>query len=187
MTGCPGCLVRAQVEQGWEQLGPAPARHHLHGYHSPPPQLPAIEAHSCAHMSQAPGWPWTAGTGGVVAGGCGHRHIRHPRRLALGHPCREGRACILEGWPWPSSRHAWRCTCSRTAREIRPQPGQSPRPSRAAGLLKGRGLSVAPTQDAGSAPAPAPQFLLQTPCVSPRSCVKSSPLCAGVRRRGLGR
>lgn len=92
----PWMSLRAPVEQGWEQLRPRPSRRHLRGC----PAGPFMRPRGCP--------------GQLVAGGRGHRHIRHPRRLALGHPCREGRACIPEGWPRPSSHHAWRCTCSGT-------------------------------------------------------------------------
>ncbi|XP_028348197.1 uncharacterized protein [Physeter macrocephalus] len=62
------------------------------------------------HTSQAPrGWPGTAGVEPGGAGGCGHQHIRRPRRLALGHPCREGQcpAAFPSAGPGPGSCHAW--------------------------------------------------------------------------------
>lgn len=63
------------------------------------------------HTSQAPrGWPRTAGVEPGGAGGCGHQRIRRPRRLALGHPCREGQcpAAFLSAGPDPGSCRAWK-------------------------------------------------------------------------------
>lgn len=176
------CQGRGRAGLGSSLRALHPSPHHLHGYPpSFPQQLPRTEAHSCAHTSQAPG----AGPGQLAWAGWGLGAVA-TATSAIPGACHlvilAGRdvPAFLRAGPGPAPATPGAAPAPGPAREIGAQPGESP---------PVQGCRAAERQEPRPAPTPdaAPRILLQILCVSPSSCVKSSPLCAGVRRSGLGR